>query len=138
MGKKPDLSHLCPFGCVVTACRLNSDSLAKFQPRGEEGRFMGYARDSKGYLIWFPSSRSVLVCRDVIFHDVDKIPELTVNRSGLLWDDIPLDSTTQFGSVGHCEDVLLSFDSQINVYVKYRNYQLKADMQTDQKWLKMR
>ncbi len=121
MGKKPDLSHLRPFGCVVTARRLNSDSLAKFQPRGEEGRFMGYARDSKGYLIWFPSSRSVLVRRDVIFHDVDKIPELTVNRSGLMWDDIPLDSTTQFGSVTHREDVLLSFDSQINVYVKYRN-----------------
>ena len=85
MGKKPDLSHLRPFGCVVTARRLNLDSLAKFQPRGEEGRFMGYARDSKGYLIWFPSSRSVLVCRDEIFHDVDKIPELTVNHCGMIY-----------------------------------------------------
>ncbi|KAJ7927691.1 copia protein, partial [Mycena leptocephala] len=57
--KRPDLSHLRPFGALVTSRKTNSDELNKVTSRGEEGRFVGYARDSKGYLIWFPHSRSI-------------------------------------------------------------------------------
>ncbi|KAJ6491547.1 hypothetical protein DFH09DRAFT_850122, partial [Mycena vulgaris] len=47
--KKPDLSHLRPFGALVMTRKSNSDNLNKITTRGEEGRFVGYARDSKGY-----------------------------------------------------------------------------------------
>ncbi|KAJ3816197.1 hypothetical protein F5880DRAFT_1439864, partial [Lentinula raphanica] len=47
--KRADLSHLRPFGALVTARKTNSDSLNKAVERGEEGRFVGYARDAKGY-----------------------------------------------------------------------------------------
>jgi hypothetical protein len=98
MKKKPDLSHLRPFGCMVTSHRVNSDLLTKFEPRGEEGRFLGYARDSKGYLIWFPASQTVLVHWDVEFHGMPDISSPPPPRSGPLLDDIPMDFATQFGS----------------------------------------
>ena len=60
MKKKPDLSHLHPFGCHITSRRVNSDSLNKVELQGEAGHFVRYARDSKGYLIWFPHTRSIL------------------------------------------------------------------------------
>jgi hypothetical protein len=43
MNKKPNVSHLRPFGCHVTSRRLNSDFLNKVEQRGKPGRFVGYA-----------------------------------------------------------------------------------------------
>jgi hypothetical protein len=98
--RKPDLSHLRPFGCHVTSRRVDSDSLNKVEPRGEPGRFVGYAKDAKGYLIWFPKSRSVLVRRDVVFHDMPHpLPSSSLPlRDGILWEDVPMETTTPFGS----------------------------------------
>ena len=118
MHKKPDLSHLRPFGCLVTSRRLNSNTLTKFEPRGKEGRFLGYAQDSKGYLIWFPVSRTVLVRCDVIFHGLPDVKSEPLICSGPLWDDIPVDETTQFGSPTHREGVIQGFDPP-QVYVTH-------------------
>jgi hypothetical protein len=88
--KKPDLSHLRPFGALVTARKTDSDQLNKLEPRGEEGRFVGYAKDSRGYLIWFPSSKSVRPRRDIDFHGFPvhlPCPHL----SDILWDDLTFD-----------------------------------------------
>lgn len=52
---KPNLSHLRLFGVPCTV-RIISNDLSKFQPRGEAGRFLGYAKDAKGYLIWVPGT----------------------------------------------------------------------------------
>jgi hypothetical protein len=65
---KPSIAHLRLFGSYCSSRRVNSN-LSKFEPRGELGRMIGYAPESKGYLIWFPGSRSVRVRRDVIFHN---------------------------------------------------------------------
>jgi len=57
--QKPDFSHLRPFGALITARKTNSDQLTKIAPQGEEGHFVGYVHDAKGYLIWFPDSRII-------------------------------------------------------------------------------
>jgi hypothetical protein len=91
--KKPDLSHLRPFGALVTSRKPNSDNLNKLALRGEEGRFVGYANDSKGYLIWFPESRAIRPRRDVVFHGFPKhLPSPPL--SDILWDDHTLNSVT--------------------------------------------
>lgn len=87
--RKPNLSHLRPFGCKVTTRRLDSDSINKLTPRGEEGIFLGYAQDAKGYLIWNPQSRNVRVRRDVIFHDDTgdlDVPRASADQT--LWDAV--------------------------------------------------
>jgi len=86
---KPDLSHLRPFGVLVTARKSNSDQLTKIIPWGEEGRFVGYACHARGYLIWFPDSRTVCPRRDVKFHGFPvSLPSPPI--SDILWDDIPM------------------------------------------------
>lgn len=86
-GRKPDVSHIRPFGSHVVFRDVNSDKLNKITPRGIPGRFIGYARDSKGYLIWVPHTHSVLVRRDVAFIGLPDLPKLPLERSHL-WEDI--------------------------------------------------
>jgi hypothetical protein len=93
--KKSDLSHLCPFGALVTAQKTNSDELNKVVERGEEGQFVGYARDAKGYLIWFPHSKTVRTHRDIRFHGFPtSLPAPPLSE--ILWDDIPRDLEPRF------------------------------------------
>lgn len=88
-GDLPDLSHLRPFGCPVTV-RIPIEKPPKFAPRGEDGIFVGYPTNAKGYLVWFPHRRRILPRRDIIFHDVPKKLEKVKDSSELiaLWQDI--------------------------------------------------
>lgn len=86
--QRANLSHICPFGSLITSRRTDSTDINKASQRGEEARFVGYVRDSKGYLIYFPASRAVRVWRDVEFHGFP-ISLPTPPLSELLWDDIP-------------------------------------------------
>src|ERR1700761_3098626 len=93
--RKPDLAHLRPFGSLVTARKTDSTAQMKFASRGEEGRFVGYARDSKGYLIWFPHSRTVRPRRDVEFHGFPSfLPSPPL--SDILWEDVPTELEPHF------------------------------------------
>ena len=74
-GKPPDLSHLRVFGTRVAAC-------------GEVGRFVGYATDAKGYLIWFPNTRSVQARRDVAFVEPFDDPAPVPAGTSSIWDDV--------------------------------------------------
>jgi hypothetical protein len=77
---KPSLEHLHPFGAHCVSCVIPVKSLTKFQPRGEYGRFMGYAKDSTGYLFWNPSSRTLRVRRDLNFFSSP--PPLPIGNGG--------------------------------------------------------
>ena len=66
-GSKPDLSHLRPFGAFCSSRIVNTPT-SKLQPRGEAGRLLGYALESKAYLFWHTATRSVKVRRDLAFH----------------------------------------------------------------------
>jgi hypothetical protein len=63
---RPTLDRLRPFGAHCVA-RIVGNERGKLAPRGEKGRFVGYARNSKGFLFWHPESRSVKVRRDLEF-----------------------------------------------------------------------
>jgi hypothetical protein len=99
-GHRPNLSHLHPFGTRCTA-RILSTHPSKFHPRGEPARFLGYATDAKGYLIWVSNEHgpggSVKVRRDVVFHDfpVTPPPPLLPSAYLPLWEDMPFPNRTQ-------------------------------------------
>lgn len=65
-GVRPSLERLRPFGAHCVARIVGKDE-PKFKPKGEVGRFVGYARNSKGFLFWHPPSRSVKPRRDLRF-----------------------------------------------------------------------
>lgn len=93
----PDISYFRTFGCHVTARKTNAENLPKFEARGETGRFVGYAPDAKGYLIWFPQHHSVRVRRDVIFHDHIPMKSTTpVPDRSPLWRDVLMETESRF------------------------------------------
>jgi hypothetical protein len=101
--KQADLSHLRPFGALITCQKMDSDSLNKVTEQGEEGRFMGYARNAKGYLIWFPETQVIHTQCDVVFHGFPSfLPALALSE--ILWDDIPYDLEPHFGGVFESSD----------------------------------
>ena len=91
---KPNLSYLRPFGTNCTS-RILPTPDSKFDPRGESARFLGYAKDAKGYILWVPGSAgrpgSIKTRRDVSFHG---FPPFTSDiASSPLWNDITSDQT---------------------------------------------
>jgi hypothetical protein len=89
--RKPDLSYLRLFGSHCTS-RILPTPPSKFQARGEPARFLGYARDAKGYSIWVPGPNgrggSLKIRRDVLFHGFPS--PLKREDQSPLWDDVPL------------------------------------------------
>ncbi len=68
MGKVPNLSHFRVFGskCWYVVPRKN---VRKLDPRSNEGMFIGYSTQSKGYKIWDPAFNKIVVSRDVRFDE---------------------------------------------------------------------
>jgi len=65
-GVKPDTGDIHLWGSHVWVRDLTA---GKLDPRGREGRFVGYDAESKGCRVYWPNSRSIGVERDLIFED---------------------------------------------------------------------
>ncbi|GJW03540.1 putative ribonuclease H-like domain-containing protein [Tanacetum coccineum] len=57
-GKVPNISHLKPFGCLVTILNT-SDHLWKFEGKADEGFIIGYAAHSRAYRVYNLSSKRI-------------------------------------------------------------------------------
>jgi hypothetical protein len=64
--------------------------------QGEEGHFVGYARDLAGYLIYFPYSKTIHSWRDVDFHGLPLQLYSPLTVALHLWRDIPMDLEARF------------------------------------------
>ncbi|RZB99644.1 Callose synthase 7 isoform B [Glycine soja] len=78
-GKTTNYSNLRVFGCNAYY-HVNEGKLV---PRSRKGLFMGYGDGVKGYRIWSPSERKVLLSRDVIFDESHLLhPKIEVPIAG--------------------------------------------------------
>lgn len=76
--KPADYSILRIFGCNAYY-HVNEGKLV---PRSKKGLFMGYGDGVKGYRIWSPSEKKVILSRDVIFDESPMLqPKLEVSIS---------------------------------------------------------
>ena len=57
-------SDLKIFGCLAYACVDNG----KLEPKPVKCVFIGYKNGVKGYKLWCPKTRKIIVSRDVIFY----------------------------------------------------------------------
>src|SRR5882672_4586560 len=64
-GKKPDLSLLQEFSMTAWVWRLNT---RKLESRCDEGQFVGFDEESKGYCVYWPQRRRITVECDVYFN----------------------------------------------------------------------
>lgn len=66
-GEKP-VSNLKKFGCPVFILN-NEVGKRKFDDRSKRGIFVGYTEETKGYRVWIPEERKVVISRDIIFRE---------------------------------------------------------------------
>jgi hypothetical protein len=67
-GRKPDVEHLRTFGCVAYA-KVTRPGLKKLEDRSIKTVFLGYEPGSKGYRLYDPVGKRMIVSRDVVFDE---------------------------------------------------------------------
>ncbi|KAG8492723.1 hypothetical protein CXB51_010438 [Gossypium anomalum] len=67
-GQKPTVSHLRVFGCLCYAL-VPAEKRTKLEKRSMPGVFVGYSRVKKGYRIFDPLTKKIIVSRDVKFNE---------------------------------------------------------------------
>jgi hypothetical protein len=66
-GRKPEVNHLCVFGCRAFVKQL--DHVDKLTDQSHTGVFIGYAKGAKAYRILDPAARQVCTARDIVFDE---------------------------------------------------------------------
>ena len=67
-GRRPDIWHIRMFGCL-TYSHVSSEKRTKLDPTAKKGILVGYIETTKGYRIYIPGQRKVVVRRDVRFKE---------------------------------------------------------------------
>ncbi|KAL4323650.1 hypothetical protein GQ457_11G006340 [Hibiscus cannabinus] len=83
----PSYSHLKVFGCLCFVSTLKA-SRDKFTERALAGVFIGYAPGTKGYKVYILQTHTIVVSRNVIFHEGD-FPFHSVVPADVLIDPFP-------------------------------------------------
>ncbi|KAG8489147.1 hypothetical protein CXB51_017180 [Gossypium anomalum] len=76
-GNPVNYSNLKIFGCPAYAHVDNG----KLEPRSIKCVFLGYKVGVKGYKLWCPENRKVVISRDVVFDETTMIPNLSLKDS---------------------------------------------------------
>ncbi|KAH9659148.1 hypothetical protein KPL70_023755 [Citrus sinensis] len=67
-GRKPGITHLRVFGSIAHV-HVPDESRAKMDDKSEKFIFIGYDNNSKGYKLYNPNNRKIVISRDVIFDE---------------------------------------------------------------------
>ena len=67
-GKKPRVDHLRTFGCTAHV-KLIGPGTNKLSDRSKQMVFLGYEPGTKGYRLYDPEQKKLVVSRDVIFEE---------------------------------------------------------------------
>ncbi|KAG8480237.1 hypothetical protein CXB51_024800 [Gossypium anomalum] len=76
-GNPANYSDLKIFGCPAYAHVNNG----KLEPRSIKCVFLGYKASVKGYKLWCPENRKVVISRDVVFDETAMLPNLSLKDS---------------------------------------------------------
>ncbi|KAG8485735.1 hypothetical protein CXB51_019086 [Gossypium anomalum] len=76
-GNPANYSDLKIFGCPAYAHVDNG----KLEPRSIKCVFLGYKAGVKGYKLWCPENRKVMISRDVVFDETAMLPNLSLKDS---------------------------------------------------------
>lgn len=67
-GRKPGISHLRVFESVAHV-HIPDERRAKLEDKSEKFIFVGYDPNSKGYKLYIPNNKKIVVSRDVVFDE---------------------------------------------------------------------
>ena len=75
-GRKPNVSHFKPFGCVCYVHNNDKDNLGKFDAKADLGIFIGYSKNSKAFRIF--NKRTLIVEESVHVSFDENLPNSTL------------------------------------------------------------
>ena len=67
-GRKPGIAHLRIFGCLCYV-HISSELKQKLDAKSVKGIFVGYATCEKGYRVYDPLTKKLILSRDVVFDE---------------------------------------------------------------------
>ena len=67
-GTKPDVSHLCVWGCKAYVF-VQRDQRTKTQSHTCECAFIGYPEDHKAWMFYDPKAKQIIISRDVVWDE---------------------------------------------------------------------
>ena len=82
-GKIPEIIHMHGFGCLAYV-HLPAQQRHKLEAKALKCIFVGYNSESKGYRLYVPSTRKIIVSRDVIFDEYASQPLLSIKQQPLI------------------------------------------------------
>lgn len=68
-GTKPNVSHLRVFGCAAQVLTPKARRTSKLHPVGESGILVGYPLGTKGYKVYIPARKTIVISRNVVFDE---------------------------------------------------------------------
>jgi len=74
-GYKPNISYIRVFGCLAYS-HIPEQLRSKLDSKAENMVLVGYASQSKGYRLYNPNSKRVVIKRDVTFDETKLVLEL--------------------------------------------------------------
>ena len=80
VGVKPKVKHLRVFGCDAYA-HIPKDERGKFDSKARKCILVGYSSESKGYRLYNPEQRKLIVSRDVKFNEEQKNIEISTSEN---------------------------------------------------------
>jgi len=100
-GRKPNISHLKVFGCKCFILNNRKNNLGKFDPKADEGTFLGYSLHNHAYRVYnrriMVVEESMHVAFDETDHKVQKSIKITAD------DDEPVNQKIVTDQLGKSE-----------------------------------
>ena len=90
-GRKPNISNMHVFGSVCYSYIEHHKT--KLDPRSKRGIFIGFAKESPAFLVYYSDTRKVIKCRCVKFTDMIKKDVRRKDDAGSNDDDFPGDGS---------------------------------------------
>ena len=125
-GRKPDVTHLRAFGCQAFV-HIPDAVRRKLDANAQTGIMVGYCNESKAYRVWNPTTRRIIISRDVIFNegatpfsmeidtDYTSIFPLEPEEQSMPERDTPTATTTDAPPPANLPDISVMEEGDINL-----------------------
>ncbi|KAL1190680.1 Retrovirus-related Pol polyprotein from transposon TNT 1-94 [Cardamine amara subsp. amara] len=104
-GNKPSVEHFRVWGSLVHV-HISYEKRGKFDDKNTVGIFVGFSEESKGYRIYNPNTKKIMISKDVVFEETkgwnweeDEINEnLSWSDDDAIWEDSDDEASNRGGS----------------------------------------
>ncbi|KAG8478610.1 hypothetical protein CXB51_028417 [Gossypium anomalum] len=136
-GNPANYSDLKIFGCPAYAHVNNG----KLEPRSIKCVFLGYKAGVKGYKLWCPENRKVVISRDVVFDETAMLPNLSLKdcsnkeNQKQVEHQINTESTPQKYAEADLVAYALNVAEDIDANQEPSNYSEAISCEDSEKWM---